>query len=555
MLVGCSYVNTVEEVPGRVEHPDAVERMLKETGFRCDVVALRDDKTESAATRENITAGLWWLAAGVKEGDSVFFSFSGQALVFPDQGSGSRTSHALCCEDYRQSGPINTADLRETLFNRLPPHCWVTLLIDLHHGGNIAPLPYTMMTTDVNEKVSLLSEEDLTKPEYPSLDIDIICVSGSHPKHSNNRTLTDAFVKFMHQVGGMTTYRAVLEGTKKLLNAGQNVVIQTSKRKSLDDTFCLGPRSDEAFLERRTARRCDVREVLDAAYNDNGSAARLVADMLGAKQRTTHSQIRTFLSDGLESLQTEVAELAKAMQQRKESDQTRDTLLDTKHTEERKTEQENENKWRALMQQMLDHEDTERKGEADRRAQRIEAASIVASEERDTLTLEKMRFVEKRRAERVSQRERWEQTITNLKRVKEVAVRPREDILLMVERKNMESQQAIDEVHRAREQKRLAEDTKKNHVAAPPLDPAVVRAVVAAQAERYMQNFAAAELDAVTFALLDSRDFKRMGIEEVGVRIRLVNEGKRMKEYANINPLATPQSIEGILLSQFQPAQ
>ena len=535
-------MNTVEEVRGRDAAVEGVERCLQETGFRCEVLVLRDDREERLPTREGVASALWWLASELRQGDSVFLSFTGQAMRLKEKQSGTWVEHALCCCDYREAGPVSTDDFHELFLKRLPPNVWVTVVCDFFHGGSLAMLPYQLIASDEDEKLSLDEGEDPTRTAPPSVNLTILAATGSQPVSVEagmpvGRALIDCFVEVMHRCGGMTTHRRLLQDVKALLNAGQNPVVMTSTKQKLDDVFCLGPKSVEQQQAARQTVQADPRAIVEQAYAvTSAPSARFVEDVLLRRQQESHAHLKMVLKDGAAEVSAGIAALEKEMAARRADDAASAAAQDAAWKAERQAERESDEKWRGIMQGVLDKEDAGRRDAADRWAAKVHVAAVKVDAEAEQLAAERIRFLERRRTEREEMVARWEETLRSLSRASAPAAEPRPpSIIPAVDSKLREADRLISGRIAARREKEAAEWLAlERPVQKPQLDPRVADALRSAGAEQYAALFEAAELDAVTFADMTADDFKTIGVKEVGVRIKLARAATRVSTYSEL---------------------
>jgi hypothetical protein len=108
---------------------------------------MADDHYDPARrpTRANISAGIAWLTAGLRAGDSLFFSFSGHGAQVRD-GSGLEAdglNETLLPLDHRSAGQIVDDELNARLVNPLPRGAKLHAVIDACHSGSVLDLPFT----------------------------------------------------------------------------------------------------------------------------------------------------------------------------------------------------------------------------------------------------------------------------------------------------------------------------------------------------------------------------------------------------------------------------
>ena len=115
-----------------------------------------DGSINRVCSKRAILKACRWLSQGAKEGDSLFFYFSGRQDVVGDESDktfkGSEKT-ALCASDTPGDATqrISRRELREALVEGLPPNTYLTVFLDIFGGGGenaLDKLPYSCV--DVN---------------------------------------------------------------------------------------------------------------------------------------------------------------------------------------------------------------------------------------------------------------------------------------------------------------------------------------------------------------------------------------------------------------------
>lgn len=145
LLVGINYVGQSAELDGCHTDMDITAGLLMaHFGFAAgDLQLLADDGRRKEPTAENLVKGLRWLVDGAKEGDALFFSFSGHGVQVPERVKGTEEDgmdEALVSSDLKV---IVDDDLFSLLVRPLPQGARLTCLIDTCHSGTVLDLPYT----------------------------------------------------------------------------------------------------------------------------------------------------------------------------------------------------------------------------------------------------------------------------------------------------------------------------------------------------------------------------------------------------------------------------
>merc|ERR1712107_156470 len=129
LLVGINYISTDNELRGCINDANNHKEVIKtHFGFpESNIRLLTDDQGGSnKPTKSNILAGLDWLVRGAKEGDILYFQYSGHGTQYPDEGSGEADGkdEAMCPLDCDEAPwPKNLIlddELHDKLFCRVP---------------------------------------------------------------------------------------------------------------------------------------------------------------------------------------------------------------------------------------------------------------------------------------------------------------------------------------------------------------------------------------------------------------------------------------------------
>eukprot|EP01063_Lacrimia_lanifica_P028110 TRINITY_DN4053_c0_g1_i1.p1 TRINITY_DN4053_c0_g1~~TRINITY_DN4053_c0_g1_i1.p1 ORF type:complete len:696 (+),score=261.91 TRINITY_DN4053_c0_g1_i1:45-2090(+) len=541
LLAGVSYINTVEEVPGRERAVECVGAMLDDIGFRGERVTLRDDRGECLPTRRHLTGALWWLARDIEPGDAVFVALAGQSITLPEQGSGGRPEHAFCGCDYRDSGPVLQGDFHELFLRYLPNGAWVTFLCDFEHGGTLAPLPHRLALASPLEDNALQAAHDPSRTVRPGVDVTVIYAQGGNPVMQKGRSLTDCFVEVMHTFSGQTmTYQFVLEQLKERLNHGQDPVIATSKPKREDDVFHIGPlRPEEHPLERPVREKKVADVVKEELATDQGWMP--VGEAMVNNQKAAHAALRKAMEDGIEQVQKEIAALQRGMEERRAEDAEREAKRAAEWEAECAGQKASDEKWRAMMSDYMRQSEKlleSRNEEADRWAGRLETYKDRLELESAFVHQERLRLMEEKKRHSRTTFEDWERTVgvvNSINKVRGQAVTCRDSVVPGVEAVLAETKELMATNKAIRERIAAAAATPPPRVLPPPppkLDQRIAQAALNAQAGEFLPCLQAAELDYPTFLTMQSCDFARIGVTKLGARVKLAKEAARLSAMA-----------------------
>lgn len=153
LFVGVNYEDAKEPWRLRRRGQDAL-RMRDFLKSYCgydeeeEIMVLTDDAEVSSGavnrtcTKRAILKACRWLVSDAKEGDALFFFFSGREQVLDDAREKSlekgEEKTAMCATDTPldpQANRITRRELSEVLVNELPPKVWLTVVLDMYGGG------------------------------------------------------------------------------------------------------------------------------------------------------------------------------------------------------------------------------------------------------------------------------------------------------------------------------------------------------------------------------------------------------------------------------------
>eukprot|EP00659_Diplonema_papillatum_P013395 gene13395-20619_t len=536
-VVGCSYVNTLEEIPARGKAVDAVEACLKSVGFQCELLSLRDDTAEVMPTKDNVEAALFWLGSDVRPGEVAFFSFAGHSCEVPAEGSGARTEHGLSPCDFRDRGSVFERDVAELWLKRLPPDSFAVLLCDSRAGGSPLDLPYAMSAPPGGEGPVAVRENPLATA-LPLVDVTVVCAQGAHPGPAA-RTLTDCFCETLGEFGLRLTYRELVAALDAKMRppkegAGQTACVLTSRRKEPDQVFCFGAVTEEDYRRHRHTQRISVDEAVSTAFRDSAYAGRHVSETLNRSQRQAHGEIRESLDAGLQKIAEEIRGLGQSSEKQAEArrhDQTRAEQLWEKEQADRKQAAES---WLGLMRKLVETDDklySTRGEETAVWSRRQLVTRQLVEEEEAKLRHERLSLVQKAHRQRASAGDRWTKTVALLASASQTVASPRRAAEEAAGPAESEGDVLLRKLAADR---REAVVLQKKATAAklaylPELDPRVAAAVHGAGASQYIDNVREAELDVYSFSTMTAADFHSIGVTEIGLRIKLAAEAARFK--------------------------
>ncbi|KAI8923609.1 caspase domain-containing protein [Entophlyctis helioformis] len=163
LLIGVLYKGSDNELLGCANDIQNMQKFLLQHGFHSkDIVMLTDGAGNPAQTptRSNMIAGMKWLLADAKAGDSLFFHFSGHGLQTLDKGGDEDDGHdeGICPVDFHQSGIILDDELNRRLVQKLPAGARLTAVFDCCHSGSTLDLPYAYLPDGTLKEFSKVKE-------------------------------------------------------------------------------------------------------------------------------------------------------------------------------------------------------------------------------------------------------------------------------------------------------------------------------------------------------------------------------------------------------------
>jgi len=156
LFVGINYYGTQAQLRGCLNDVDNIKGFLKDTfDFPVDDPELSKTLTDNARnkgtvrypTRENIVNAMKWLVEGAKEGDSLFFHYSGhggsQKDESPETDEVDGQDETLVPVDYQTNGQIVDDEIHDILVKGLPQGVRLTAIMDCCHSGSVFDLPFS----------------------------------------------------------------------------------------------------------------------------------------------------------------------------------------------------------------------------------------------------------------------------------------------------------------------------------------------------------------------------------------------------------------------------
>lgn len=265
VTIGINYLTLPKgqgQLAGCINDSDTFIKLLtEEFGYKVeDIRQLRDDHPKRMPTRKNMQAALAWLVNGAKEGDHLFFHYSGhgsqQRDASHDEIDGKDECLVPC--DFQHHGMIADDDIRRIIVSPLPKGVRLTCVLDCCHSGTGMDLPYKVIlhtdgvSADIKKKSGRMSsnptEGDVVmisgcKDTQTSADIG----AGSAGNKSPAGAMTTAFKTVITQNATASYHDVLIDMRKFLKSRGFAQVPQLCSEHFLNLTECFMPEVEPPY--------------------------------------------------------------------------------------------------------------------------------------------------------------------------------------------------------------------------------------------------------------------------------------------------------------------
>jgi len=244
LLIGINYIGTSNQLEGCIKDTINVNNLLQ-TSFSYNNFTLLTDLTNKKPTKTNILDGLTNLLVNSKEGDQLFFLYSGHGTHTADLNGDEldgqdemivpldAVSVKTCILDDELSKIINT---------NLKSGVKLFMLFDSCFSGTVLDLKYNYLeTTVINPNVSETKGQVIMisgcKDDQTSADAYV----NFNGKYDYSGAMTYSFLQTIKDLGTNITYKKLLENMRNiLLNNGYPQIPQCSSGTLIDiNTRCL----------------------------------------------------------------------------------------------------------------------------------------------------------------------------------------------------------------------------------------------------------------------------------------------------------------------------
>jgi len=234
LLIGCNYAGTNFQLSGCINDVNNIQSFLTKRGGYNKITTLTDNTT-SKPNKANILQELKYILTNSKEGDLLFFSFSGHGSNSTDTNGDEKDGkdELIVPLDLR---PITDDELKTLIQTNMKKNTTLFFLFDCCHSGTILDLHYQYLDSVNNNNTSENSKNTLTPGT-------VIMVSGckddqtSSDSFINNisqGSLSWSFVKSINENPSITWQELISNMRTLLKNAGYSQIPQLSSGQPLD---------------------------------------------------------------------------------------------------------------------------------------------------------------------------------------------------------------------------------------------------------------------------------------------------------------------------------
>jgi len=252
LLVGINYIeNPANMLRGCINDVRNMQTKLLNVNPECKEYRILTDDSSNLLlkpTRKNIVDNIDWLVRNLKDGDSVFFHYSGHGGLTPDT-NGDEVSKMDSCIYPINTGKIEVItddELRLLLVDKLPTGCKAFVVLDCCHSGSALDLRYVYGAPEYGKLI--MSQND----KYPKSNGSVIFLSGCDDQQTAADTvdknnvpsgaLTNALLDVWNQYGTNIKFKYLLWDVRDVLKKKKYTQIpqlSCSTNINLNDEFRL----------------------------------------------------------------------------------------------------------------------------------------------------------------------------------------------------------------------------------------------------------------------------------------------------------------------------
>ena len=183
LLIGINYKGQKGQLSGCHNDVHNVSQYLQEVqGFKEEnITMLMDDGMHKPPTKSAIISAFKRLVKQTKEGDVVFFHYSGHGGRLPDDNGDEDDGYdeTLIPLDFKKSGQIRDDDLLKILVHPMPANVSLTCLMDCCHSGTVLDLPYRFVGDGDHVEMEMNDRVNFTEALWTGLSVAAGVVAGN----------------------------------------------------------------------------------------------------------------------------------------------------------------------------------------------------------------------------------------------------------------------------------------------------------------------------------------------------------------------------------------
>ena len=140
LIIGINYIGTKYELKGCIPDAYLMHHLLRRKGYKD--IRLLTDYTKEKPSYNNIISSIKKIISEVKEGDELFFSFSGHGSFQRDRNGDEKDGKDESFVSMDMRGILD--DEFAILFQKIPKNVKTIVFMDCCHSGTLLDLPYSL---------------------------------------------------------------------------------------------------------------------------------------------------------------------------------------------------------------------------------------------------------------------------------------------------------------------------------------------------------------------------------------------------------------------------
>ena len=221
LLIGINYTGTTDELYGCINDVESIKERITANGFK-DINVLTD-LTAKKATRSNILLEFKNLLVNSKEGDLLFFLYSGHGSYALDRNRDEKDGYDELIVSCDLQGILDD-ELKSLIQTLLKPHVTLFAMFDSCFSGSVLDLKYQYLDSLDYEKYT---ENDTQLDTLGS----VFMISGC----TDNQTSADAFIN--NKASGALTWSLLESLKEKKPNGNWRELIKSMRDKLKTSEF------------------------------------------------------------------------------------------------------------------------------------------------------------------------------------------------------------------------------------------------------------------------------------------------------------------------------